>query len=250
MKKIISIILAVVTLFTCSICAFAADSNNSQHSECYRIVPEGVKKPTKEDVEAQYALSGFSPDSIDFITGDFEMVTAASVRKVAVTEPCDQTWRSKYPDSWMWEAHRTVTAADDMLTSRFGIQFYSVSQKYWDNDISSYDPDAMVRNAHAEWGLRDGAKLMIAFTNKYLYDAWGGKIFGLVEDIGRPYLLVSCYGYNENRVTVRHEVGHCYGLIHCKYGTNCVLAEAAPASTYNQLCSDHNSKWNAAKTKY
>lgn len=249
MKKIISILLAVVTLFTCSICSFAAEANVSEHSKCLLPVEDGLEKPTKKDVEEGYALSGFSPESIDFITGDFEMVTATSVRKVAVTEPCDQTWRAKYPDTWMWEAHRTVTAADDMLTSRFGIQFYSVSQKYWDNDISGSDPEAMVRNAHAEWGLRDGAKLMIAFTDKALKLS-GVSLAGLVEEIGKPYLLITCYGFENNRHAVRHEVGHCYGLYHCAQGTNCVVSAAAPISTYNQLCSDHNSKWNAAKTKY
>lgn len=147
----------------------------------------------------------------------------------------------------MWEANRTIQAADDMLTDRYGIRFYSVSQKYWTNNATT--PESMVRDAHSQWGLRDGAKLMIAFTDKALVSGYY-SIFGLVENIGQPYLLVTCYGYEENKMTVRHEVGHCYGLQHCKNGTNCVMAEAAPISTYDSICSTHNTGWNSAKTKY
>ena len=56
--------------------------------------------------------------------------------------------------------------------------------------------------------------------------------------------------FDENKMTVRHEVGHCYGLYHCARGTNCVMAEAAPIGTYNSICSKHNSAWNSVKTKY
>ena len=149
----------------------------------------------------------------------------------------------------MWEANRTVTAADDMLTSRYGIQFYSVSQKYWNHTVSGSNPSAMVTNAHTQWGLCDGADIMMAFTDIYLTSG-GSPIYGLVESIGSPYLLITCYGYTENCMTVRHEVGHCYGLYHCASGNNCVMAAAAPSSTYNQLCSTHDTQWNSAKTLY
>lgn len=244
MKKVLSLMLVIAALLACSVSATAAETDSFPNG---RVVPAGVEKPTKEDVEAQYVLSGIEISDIDFITGDHEMVTAASVRSVPVTEPCDQTWRAKYPDTWMWEANRTIQAADDMLTNKYGIRFYSVSQKYWTNNATT--PEAMVRDAHSQWGLRDGAKLMIAFTNKALVSN-SSTIFGLVEDIGKPYLLVTCYGYNENRMTVRHEVGHCYGLYHCKRGNNCVMAEAAPIGTYDSICSTHNSAWSSAKTKY
>ena len=244
MKKILSLMLVILTLFACSI---SVSANEIDPLPMGRIVPAGVENPSKLEVEDQYVLSGINISDIDFITGDFEMVTAASVRSVPVTEPCDQTWRAKYPDTWMWEANRTIQAADDMLTSKYGIRFYSVSQKYWTNNATT--PEAMVKDAHSQWGLCDGAKLMIAFTDKALVSG-SSSIYGLVENIGKPYLLVTCYGYDENAMTVRHEVGHCYGLKHCKLGTNCVMAEAAPISTYEKICSSHNSSWNSAKTKY
>lgn len=244
MKKILVFMLVISTLLVCSGFATAIGVNSFPNG---RVVPDGIEKPSKEDVETQYVLADMEISDIDFITGDYEMVTASSVRSVPVTEPCDQTWRAKYPDSWMWEANRTIKAADDMLTNKYGIQFYSVSQKYWTNNATT--PEAMVRDAHRQWGLRDGAKLMIAFTNKTLVSG-SSVIFGLVENIGQPYLLVTCYGYNENKMTVRHEVGHCYGLYHCARGTNCVMAEAAPIGTYDSICSRHNSAWHSAKTKY
>lgn len=210
-------------------------------------MPEGITKPTKEQIEKDYIFAGFTPESNDFLST--EMVTLASVRSVPVTEPCDQSWRDKYPTTWMWEANRTVTAADDMLTSRYSIQFYSVSQKYWQNDSSSWDTYAMVREAHLEWGLRDGAKIMFAFTDFMLYDG-DSEIFGRVEDIGLPYLLITCYGFDENAMTARHEVGHSYNLTHCSASTNCVMAAGAALSKYNSICSTHNTQWNNNRTRY
>lgn len=42
---------------------------------------------------------------------------------VPVTSPCDQSWRKKYPDNWMWQANRAITRADDELTNRYGIYY-------------------------------------------------------------------------------------------------------------------------------
>lgn len=177
MKKVLVFMLVISMLLVCSGFATATEAISFPNG---RVVSNGIEKPTKEDVETQYVLAGMEISDIDFITGDYEMVTASSVRSVPVTEPCDQTWRAKYPDSWMWEANRTIKAADDMLTNKYGIQFYSVSQKFWTNNATT--PEAMVRDAHSQWGLRDGAKLMIAFTNKTLVSG-SSTIFGLVENI-------------------------------------------------------------------
>lgn len=249
MKKFISLFLAAVMMISSSIIAFAAEDSETYSDEKVRVITGDVVKPSKADVEAEYVLAGYSPENCDFMTGDYDMVTASSVRSVPVTEPCDKSWRDKYPDTWMWEANRTVQAADDLLESRYSIRFYSVAQKYWDSSNVSTDSWALIRDAHLDWGLTNGAKLMIAFTDRDVY-ADGSKIYGRVENIGMPYVLVSCYGFNENRMTVRHEVGHAYGLYHCSYGTNCFMSEAAPASTYNSVCSSHNSQWHSARTKY
>lgn len=245
-KKLISISSALAILMTCSVMMASASDSEFKPQNEYDYVHEGVEKPTKEDIEKTYVFENFTPENNDFLS--YEMVTMATVRSVAVTEPCDKSWRDKYPTSWMWEANRTIQAADDMLTSRYGIQFYSVSQKYWESDNTT-NPESLVREAHREWGLRDGAKLMIAFTNRILSTPYG-NIYGLVEDIGKPYVLVTCYGFDENAMTVRHEVGHAYKLTHCSRTTNCVMAEAATRSKYNSICSQHNSDWNKYKTLY
>lgn len=243
--KMISIASALAICLSCSaMTAFASEPSNPEFE--YDYVQDGVEKPTKEDIEQTYVFENFTPENNDFLSN--EMVTLATVRSVPVTEPCDKSWRDKYPTTWMWEANRTIQAADDMLTNRWGIQFYSVSQKYWDSENTN-NPDSLVAEAHREWGLRDGAKLMIAFTNRLL-SVSGGNIYGLVEDIGAPYVLVTCYGFDENAMTVRHEVGHTYNLYHCSASTNCVMAAGAARSKYDSLCSTHNTQWNNNKTRY
>lgn len=255
MKRIISLIIAIIMVWTLSLTVFATshiDESSYDVVSC-RPIPEDFVKLSCEELQNEYVLSGFIPEDINFISGELDLVTTSSTRSVAVTEPCDQEWRQLFPDSWMWEANRRILAADDLLNTRYGIRFYSVSQKYWDNDISSYNPSGMVANAHSEWGLRDGAKLMIAFTGKPLYAYTGSGyagVFGLVEDIGDPYLLVSSCGYDEDIMTVRHEVGHCYGLTHCSSSTNCFMAEAAARTKYESVCSKHNTDWQTYKTKY
>lgn len=111
MKKVLVFMLVISMLLVCSGFATATEAISFPNG---RVVSNGIEKPTKEDVETQYVLAGMEISDIDFITGDYEMVTASSVRSVPVTEPCDQTWRAKYPDSWMWEANRTIKAADDI----------------------------------------------------------------------------------------------------------------------------------------
>lgn len=86
MKKILVFMLVISTLLVCSGFATAIGVNSFPNG---RVVPDGIEKPSKEDVETQYVLADMEISDIDFITGDYEMVTASSVRSVPVTEPCD-----------------------------------------------------------------------------------------------------------------------------------------------------------------
>jgi hypothetical protein len=248
MKKRICLLLAMIMVLSHSLLAFAAETD-VEVSCPGRPVPAGIRKPTKAEIDEEYVLAGFSPNSIGFITDDSDLITTTSTISVPVTEPCDKSWRTKYPNSWMWEANRIVQAADDMLTQKFGIRFYSVSQKYWNHNVPASNPSAMVRDAHMQWGLQNGAKLMIAFTDLDLR-VNGYPIFGLVEAIGQPYVLATCYGFIENRMTVRHEVAHCYGLTHCSPYSGCVVAAGAPVANYDHLCNSHHTQWEAAKNMY
>ena len=170
-------------------------------------------------------------------------ITRSASIAVPVTSPCDQKWRSKYPDNWMWQANRAITRADDELTSRYGIYFYSVSQKMWDS--SGTTSDSLVKEAKSEWGLKDGAKLMIAFTGRKMSDGTMGQ----VSEIGKPYVIIINNGYNDNAETVQHEVGHCYGLKHRENDPNCVMT-AIGMGHIGQICSTHNNTWNKNKNKY
>lgn len=87
MKKVLVFMLVISMLLVCSGFATATEAISFPNG---RVVSNGIEKPTKEDVETQYVLAGMEISDIDFITGDYEMVTASSVRSVPVTEPCDK----------------------------------------------------------------------------------------------------------------------------------------------------------------
>lgn len=219
----------VVVVATGSMKVEAADVDESRA----RVMPqEYIDAIVDED-----PLRDFVPMDVNFMCEPF--VTRSTTIYVPVTEPCDQFWRDTYPDNWMWQASRAVSHASEPL-SDFGIQYYSVSQKYWDS--SSTTSSDLVEEAKDEWGLRDGASLMIAFTGRTC-----GGVMGKTLDFGEPYIIVVDYGYEENKMTVLHETGHAYGMHHCARGTNCFMAEAAPLSTFEQMCSVHEEAWEAVK---
>ena len=222
----------------CSIMATGTITAKAEEADTSgaRIMPQEYI----DAIEDTDPLRDFVPPNIDFMCEP--LVTRSTTISVPVTEPCDQEWRATYPDNWMWQANRAIRDAAAPLKD-FGIQYYSVSQKYWDS--SSTTSSALVQEAKDEWGLRDGASLMIAFTGK----TYGG-VMGQVSDIGDPYIIVFDYGYDENKMTVLHESGHPYGLRHCTRGTNCVMSEAAPIETFNSMCPSHKSQWEGAKNTY
>ncbi len=232
MKKVIALILGfsmVIGLGTVS--AMAADSSHLDGCSNSK-----VKFDT--DVSVEDPLKDFVPPSMDFLAE--QTISRSTTIRVNVTEPCDAQWRNLYPSNWMWQAHRRVINADEILAN-FGIQYYSVSQKYWTSNNTT--PSALVAEARDEWGLQDGADLMVAFTGRS-----GGNTMGIVTGIGHPYALIFHNGYEYDRETVQHETGHCYGLTHC-YGSNCVMT-AVGMGYINTLCSAHNTQWNNARTWY
>lgn len=56
-------------------------------------------------------------------------------------------------------------------------------------------------------------------------------------------MIVYDYGHEENKMTVLHEASHSYDMWHCSVGTNCWVAQAAPLSTFGNLCSTHRTQW-------
>ena len=98
MKKLLSIILSMLCLsFPLSMVAYAPDN----------FIP--VEDPLRD----------FVPPNMDFLTQ--QTVTRSATKVLYVNEPCDQSWQNKYPNNWMWQAHRVVIESDHILEDRIGL---------------------------------------------------------------------------------------------------------------------------------
>lgn len=235
-------LLLFVVLFVALSCVFSIISNVHAYNNIE--VKEGFlsKQRLETDPVRNDPLHDYIPkaNEMNFLARPY--MSRSSTIWVAVTSPCDQVWRNTYPNNWMWQANRVITNADNMLSNKFGIEFYSVAQKYWDS--SKYSAEDLVEEAKNEWGLTDGASLMIAFTGKN-----SGSTMGRVYSIGQPYILILDHQYEDNRETVQHEVGHAYGLRHIQGDNNCVMT-AVGMGHIDTICSEHEQQWRRNKNKY
>lgn len=144
MKKFFGIMLLILAgVFSMGNVSSAAQSEMVAENTCKKQAEEG-------HIAEVDVLEDYIPKAINDMCN--VAVTRSATISVPVTSPCDQKWRKKYPDNWMWQANRAVTRADDELTSRYGIYYYSVSQKIWNS--SSTDSTALVKEAKKEWGLK------------------------------------------------------------------------------------------------
>lgn len=242
-KKILAMICCFALSISMVVSASAEDV--SLGTGAYRLTPEGVVQPSDAEIQATYLFDGFNERGILFL--DQGLVTASNVRRVRTTQPLDQHWRSRYPTSYMWESHRTVIEAGVFLANNFAISLYSGSQRYWNHNLNGNNSLTLLNDAVIQHGRHDGAALMIAFTTLPLD---GGGTMGRVTRVGAPYALVTCFGFAENAMTTRHEIGHQYNLHHCARGTRCFMAEAAPIGTFNQICAVHRTQFNDNRLRY
>ncbi len=229
MKKLLSLLLAVSLLACSSLTAFATEVTPAGEP-CLTPLVENPQTPEEmalynalSDQNAQYGV----------------MPAAEGGHVVNVTTPVDAQFRSRY-SSWAWEVLRAVDDADDFLGSVFNINYNIVSNKMWDS--SSTDMGALLDEAIAEWGLRDNAALMIAFTGRFT--GYGG---GSHKDT--PYCLIADQGRAANTLTVQHETGHCYGLNHCGIYT-CFMYHVPNLNNYNSLDSTCQSIWYTYRLQY
>lgn len=146
---------------------------------------------------------------------------------VNVSSPCDQYWRSEFPDSWMYMANYAVEEGDDFLASKFNIDYYSVSQVTWNNTKSdSYDQYDQAKNSIGKTG---GADLMIAFS------ANDTQVGGLGASDG--YCVVWYFDYvgiDYSCNTVTHESGHMYGVYYDGGCPSPCLMSGTPKSICNR----------------
>lgn len=163
--------------------------------------------------------------------GEKEQVSVFASIIVNVNSPCDQRWRSKYPNSWMYEADRAVEDADEIYYKYYYIDFRSVSQQAWNSTAAVGDGNPLLYEAKNNYGL-NGADIMIAFSGAYSgYGGWGER--------NGSYCIVFDYGYQANASVTRHETGHLYG---CKdhyndipsYPYACFMNDLY--TQYNNIC--------------
>ncbi|MBO8462598.1 MAG: hypothetical protein IAC13_01555, partial [Firmicutes bacterium] len=174
MKKLI-IVLTISTLFvaTLSVTTFAQESSDSwKVMECgdaqissYQSIPE---------------LPNIEPN-----WEDSSIISKASSIQVNVQSPLETSWRNNYSD-YYYQANRVVERIDDYLSSKFGIDFYSVSQPHWSTKTTSSSGNVL-SDAKNNVG-KGNADLMIAFAGA-LVDTSTSATFG-VAYLGQPYALV------------------------------------------------------------
>lgn len=229
MKKFLAIILTLgLVMSSSAVSVFAANDESTEMELSYT-----PKAPSNyySDVDA-LLLHG---------DGEEDAITVYSTIIVNVSSPCDEEWRAKYPDTWMYEANRAIEDADELMRNEFNIDLRSVSQKYWDsNDNASIYEADLLHEAWNEWGT-SGADLMIAFTGQT--SNWGG--WGYVLGSGS---LIYDQGYEANACVVRHETGHNYGCDDhyddaTPYPYDCVMNDSY--NQYDDLCSTCYSTWYA-----
>ena len=165
--------------------------------------------------------------------------------QVNIQSPLETSWRNSYSD-YYYQANRVVERIDDYLASKFGIDFYSVSQPNWSTKSSS-SSGSVIADATNNIG-KGSADLMIAFAGA-LVDTSTSATFG-VAYVGQPYAVVFNHSYNQNCKSAQHEVGHTYGLQHCS--STCVMKQGWDTNwgLFEHLCSSHNTQWSNAKNTY
>ena len=125
--------LSLFVVATVIIGSFTITSNVYAHDNIDSKEEVVSKQRLETDEVRNDPLHDYVPTEVemDFLAKPY--LSRSSTIWVPVTSPCDQVWRNTYPNNWMWQANRAITNADDMLSNKFGIEFYSVAQKYWDS---------------------------------------------------------------------------------------------------------------------
>ncbi len=204
-----------------------------------------VSEPISTDVSyTPLAPSDFDQNPLNALI--FDAVATDTVSAVTsdiivkVCSPCDEEWRARY-SSWMYEANMAIENADEMMRTRFGIDLRSVAQQYWDStDTSPNQGLSLLDEAWNEWGLRNGAQIMIAYSGQM--HGMGGWAY-----MNSRQCIVFDQGRNANSCVTRHEVGHLYGCPD-HYNNpnentrNCVMNDSY--NMYDALCSSCVSTWN------
>lgn len=202
---VVSLMLTVSAADNSSICGLPLAPSNSL---------EALVMPNNEDLVSEDVLATSDSDicalplapSNSLYELDVPNIEDPAARVgyilVKVNSPCDEQWRSTYPQTWMAEANTAVEFADDFLSEKFGIDFQSVAQNAWTSPNG--DQSEILNSAMNDVGLKSGAQIMIAFSARK--PGVGG-----VARMNSRYCVIFDQGTSANGRAARHEVGHLYG---------------------------------------
>lgn len=176
---------------------------------------------------------------------DMAVSSRAASISVNVQSPLESSWRKNYSNP-QYEARRVVERTDDFLSQKFGIEFNVTSQPDWTVGKATAPADILKDATIQHWKRKED--LMIAFAGP-IADKGNRTNFGVAFN-GRPLSLIFDHGYNQNCKSTQHEIGHTYGLQHCK--NTCVMRPGWDDNweLFNHLCSSHDQQWNKNKNKY
>lgn len=176
---------------------------------------------------------------------DSKIISRSANIRVTVQTPLEKSWINRF-SQYYYQSNRIVERIDDYLASKFGIDFVTISQPKW-TSINSKDQDKLLKDAKDKFG-KGKADLMIAFAGP-LADTDSFTLFG-VASLSEPYAMLFDHSFQQNCKTCQHEVGHTYGLEHCKKA--CVMKQGWDTNwdLFDHLCSAHFNQWNKNKNKY
>lgn len=195
--------LVVGTMMAVSLTLTAAAAENP---DIYSLTLESSNSATLNAAENEICnlpLAPFMNSSLDaLVEPNIEVPSArAAYIQVKVCSPCDDQWRSIYPDTWMSEANKAVELADDQISKWFNIDYQSVAQSTW---MSPDGTSSSILSSATNQGLKSGAQIMIAFSGR----APGA---GGIAYLNSRYCVVFNQGTTNNGYVARHETGHLYG---------------------------------------
>jgi len=178
-------------------------------------------------------MNRIEEEFIDFI--DFEnSVTSSSFIIVNVHIPADQHYRTTYGSNWQNVARNDVSNASSFYYSEFQVALIVGRLSNWSSPTGTTTVQQMFASAVNNHGLA-GQDIMIAMTGRPPSDV--GDIAGW-GTVGGPHSLLMDQGSTANRVIIRHEVGHNYGMVHCS--ASCFMHfDATMYSNYSSMCSGH-----------
>lgn len=167
-------------------------------------------------------------------------LSAFSTVRVNVHVVVDQHWVTRHGNTYRWEALDSIFDGGDFYWQHYGIDIRGNSAISRWTSPDSDNASLLLLNAMNNHGLGgSGNRLMAAFTGRDTLIHGGGVVDGLAQE-GRWGFIIRERGWRINNATVRHEIGHNYGLPdHPRSGTiRCFMRH--PTDNFDNICNNCN----------